>query len=102
MLATVDDNSSALQSCILISRKPEESAAVECWAADGPVSARMQTAAELLLHSFWSDLSGADETRHWKGDGTFLYEAMTHVDYVIRTVYQTNFTVSSICVLSCA
>lgn len=65
MLATVEDNSSALQSCILTSRKPEESAAAEeCRAADGPVSARMQTAAELLLHSFWSGLSGADETRH--------------------------------------
>lgn len=73
MLATVEDNSSALQSCILISRKPEESAAAECRAADGPVSARIQTAAELLLHSFWSGLSGADETRHWKGDGTFWY-----------------------------
>lgn len=64
MLATVEDNSSALQSCILMSRKPEESAAAECLTADGPVSARIQTTAELLLHSFWLGLSGADETRH--------------------------------------
>lgn len=63
MLANVEDNSSALQSCTLTSRKPEESARAECRAADGPISARMQTAGELLLPCFWTGPPGAAETR---------------------------------------
>lgn len=48
MLATVEDNSSALQSCTVISRKPTDSARTECRAADGPISVRMQSAGEHL------------------------------------------------------
>lgn len=59
MFVTVDDNSSALQSCTVISMKPIVSARAECRAADGPISVRMQTTGVLLLPCVSTGLGGA-------------------------------------------
>ncbi len=63
MLANVEANSSALQSCTLISRKPKDSARAECRAADGPISARRHSAGELLPTWFCTGTPGTEETR---------------------------------------
>lgn len=62
MLATVDDNSSALQSCTVISMKPIGSARAECRAADAPISVRMQRTGELLRFS--TGLDGATNSKN--------------------------------------
>lgn len=64
MLATVDDNSSALQSCTVMSMKPIDSARAECRAADGPISVRMQRTGELLLLCFSTGLDGATNSKN--------------------------------------
>lgn len=64
MLATVDDNSSALQSCTVISMKPIDSARAECRAADGPISVRMQRTGELLPLCFSTGLDGATNSKN--------------------------------------
>lgn len=65
MLVTVEANTSAWQSCTLISRKPTDSARAECRAAAGPISARMRKIGEALLpclYGFGADPSGAAAT----------------------------------------
>ena len=72
MLATVEANSSALQSWTLISRKPKESARAECRAADGPISARMDTCGELCLPFFWTGSPGAAKRTRQTEEETFV------------------------------
>lgn len=64
MFVSVEDNSSALQSCTVTSMKPTDSARAECRAADGPISVRMQTTGVLLLPCFSAGLGGAIKSRN--------------------------------------
>lgn len=75
MFVTVDDNSSALQSCTVISMKPMDSARAECRAADGPISVRMQMTGVLLLPCFSTGLGGATKS---KNEGKKSYSPSPH------------------------
>lgn len=73
MLATVEANSSAWKSCILISRKPKDSAIAECRAADGPISARMHIAGVLLLPCLLCSSGTAKKKKNVQLSAFFLW-----------------------------
>lgn len=64
MFVTVDDKSSALQSCTVTSMKPMDSAKAECRAADGPISVRRQMTGVLLLLCSSTGLGGATNRKN--------------------------------------